>query len=269
MTGDAQRDPIEWDARAYDVLSEPQVEWGRRILASLELRGDEVAIDAGCGTGRLTAELAALLPRGRVIALDRSPSMLEAARSRLGDGEGRFEFRAVDLQRLDLVGVADLVFSTATFHWIPDHPALFARLFDALRPGGSLVAQCGGRGNLDRFAFRLEAIVAADRRLAALADPSALWEFADAETTAQRLRTAGFVDVRTWGQDALARLGDRETYRRFVRTVILRAHLEQLDEATGEALLDAVADAAGEDEPAFTLDYRRLNMVARRPAAEA
>src|SRR3954462_5800691 len=70
----------EWDATSYHRLSNPQYSWGRRVLARVAPRGDETIIDAGCGTGRLTVELAALVPRGRVLAVDLSENMLHQAR---------------------------------------------------------------------------------------------------------------------------------------------------------------------------------------------
>src|SRR5438552_1886335 len=140
----------EWDAGAYHRVADPQFEWGRRLLATLPLRGDETVIDAGCGTGRLTRLLLERLPSGRMIALDLSHRMLEAARANLEpDFPGRVEYLRLDLLDLDLTDVADLVFSTATFHWVPDHDRLFRNLATALRPGGRLAAQFGGKGNVD------------------------------------------------------------------------------------------------------------------------
>ena len=75
----------EWDAETYDEVSQPQFEWGMEVLGRLELRGDEVALDAGCGSGRVTAELAKRLPQGRVIAVDGSEAMIAKARERLGE----------------------------------------------------------------------------------------------------------------------------------------------------------------------------------------
>src|SRR3954453_1264720 len=134
-----------WDGAAYDRLSTPMEQLGREVMERLELRGDETILDAGCGSGRTTQPLMERVPDGRVIGVDASASMIDAARERLGD--------AADLRVADLVGLAlsgatvDVVFSTATFHWIADHDALFASLRRALRPGGRLVAQCGGGGN--------------------------------------------------------------------------------------------------------------------------
>ena len=77
---------LEWDASEYEAVSAPQTGWGAGFLEIFRqrrgLRGDEVVVDAGCGTGRVTELLLRHLPRGRVIAVDASGSMAEAARRR-------------------------------------------------------------------------------------------------------------------------------------------------------------------------------------------
>src|SRR4051812_5910503 len=131
-----------WDGAAYDRLSTPMEQLGREVMERLELRGDETILDAGCGSGRLTQLLIERVADGRVIGVDASASMIDAARERLGDAA---DLRVADLVGLDLgEATVDVVFSTATFHWIADHDALFAALRQALRPDGRLVAQCGG-----------------------------------------------------------------------------------------------------------------------------
>src|SRR4051795_3906007 len=135
-----------WDGAAYDRLSTPMEEMGREVMDRLELSCDETVLDAGCGSGRLTERLIECVPEGRVFGVDVSASMIDAARERLGS---EADLRVADLVGLDLDGeTADVVFSTATFHWIADHEALFASLRGVLRPGGRLVAQCGGAGNI-------------------------------------------------------------------------------------------------------------------------
>ncbi|MHB8242290.1 MAG: class I SAM-dependent methyltransferase, partial [Solirubrobacteraceae bacterium] len=74
----------EWDGNSYDRISATMEALGRDVLERLKLNGDELVIDAGCGSGRITEALIERLPHGRVIALDESPSMVEAAKQRLG-----------------------------------------------------------------------------------------------------------------------------------------------------------------------------------------
>jgi trans-aconitate methyltransferase len=231
------------------------------------VRGDERVIDAGCGSGRLTGELMALIPRGRLVAIDRSWNMLLTARANLRPAFGdRIAFAQIDLRRMPFVEWADLVFSTATFHWIRDHPALFSEIFRALGRGGRLFAQCGGGPNL-ADAHRLAEEVMKEGPFAKhFEDWRGVWEFASPETTALRLRDAGFVDVQTSLEPAPTTLADEASYRIFVRTVIYNPHLARLpDGALRERFLDAVTARAASQSPAFTLDYWRLNMEGVRP----
>src|SRR6188472_1546383 len=144
-----------WHGATYDRLSTPMEAMGREVLERLPLDGGETVIDAGCGSGRVTEGLLARLPRGRVIGVDASASMIDAACERLGD---RVELHVADLATLDLGVQADAILSTATFHWIADHDALFARLHAHLRPGGRLVAQCGGAGNAQNVQDAIAAV---------------------------------------------------------------------------------------------------------------
>ena len=120
----------EWEAGTYHRVSTPQVNWGRTVLARLPLTGTETVVDAGCGTGRLTAELLERVPNGHVIAVDRSANMLAEAEAHLAPRFGdRVSFHLADVQDLSLPEPVDAIFSTATFHWVPDHPRLFRALY--------------------------------------------------------------------------------------------------------------------------------------------
>src|SRR3954462_3408906 len=148
----------DWDGAAYQKLSEPQFRWGLAVLERMDLSGDETVLDLGCGSGRLTAKLLDRLPRGRGIAVDASPSMLEQARAQLATYGERVQFIESDALQLELDQVTNVVFSTATFHWILDHAKLFRVIFHALKPGGRLVAQCGGGANLAILKARADAL---------------------------------------------------------------------------------------------------------------
>ena len=259
--------PREWNATAYHRVAGPQTEWGRRVLSRLTVRGDERAIDAGCGTGRLTGELMESLPNGRLIAIDRSWNMLITARANLRPAFGsRIAYAQVELPRLPFHEWADLVFSTATFHWVPDHAALFRAIFASLRSGGRLFAQCGGGPNLAAAHRLAEEVMHAEPFAPYFADWTGIWEFATPEITAARLADAGFVDVQTSLEAAPTTLADEGSYREFVTTVIYNPHLARLPEGRlRQQFIDAITARAAEGDPPFTLDYWRLNLEAHRP----
>lgn len=198
----------DWDAATYDRIADPQARWGSDVLGWLELAGDELVLDAGCGTGRVTEQLLARLPRGRVIGLDISPAMLIEAARRLAPYGPRARLVCADLmQPLPLACQVDAVFSTATFHWITDHDRLFRNLAAVLRPGGQLVAQCGGAGNIARV---LEAV----RRLDD--NGAGPWLFATSEETARRLKATGFVDIQAWLYPAPVTLPPGEPFETYL-----------------------------------------------------
>jgi trans-aconitate methyltransferase len=265
--GDTSADAREWDATTYHRVSNPQFGWGQRVLDRVPLRGDETVVDAGCGSGRLTAELLGRLPNGRVIAVDRSENMLRMAREHLAPRFGdRVTFLCRDLAALDLDQVADVVFSTATFHWVLDHPGLFREIYRALKPGGLLVAQCGGGPNLERLHDRAAELAASSPFAPFFADWTGPWEFADDVTTSDRLRAAGLVEIETELEAAPTTLADAGEFAEFLTGVILRAHLERLpSDNLRTQFVASLTNQAAADDPPFFLDYWRLNMRGRRP----
>jgi trans-aconitate 2-methyltransferase len=243
-----------WDAATYDRISASMEALGRQVIARMELAGDEVVLDAGCGSGRVTEVLVDALPRGRVIAVDNSPEMIEVARGRLG---GRADVVTADLMELQLGAPVDAALCTATLHWIDDHDGVFARLHAALRPGGRLFAQCGGDGNIERIRA-IAARVGATPPFAAYLDGwRGPWNFPGADETAERLGRAGFSGIRCWLE---ASPYAPEDPREYIANMVVGPHRERLPEELREPFTDLVMEAL----PAPPLvDYVRLNIEAR------
>jgi len=255
----------EWDAGSYERVSEPQVEWGRAVLARIPLRGDEDVLDAGCGTGRVTRLIAERVPRGSVVGVDASAAMVDEAARRLADLAPRVRVRRTDLLELELDPPVDLVVSTATFHWILDHERLFARLHAALRPGGRLVAQCGGAGNIAGTLAAAGVVGTGPRYAAYLDGLPPRWAFPDPAATERRLAAAGFADARAWLEEAPARFDDAALAAEFLATVVLRCHLERLPEELRTPFAREVAARRTDPDGRVRIDYVRLNLQARRP----
>jgi trans-aconitate 2-methyltransferase len=246
--------PRDWDAATYDRVADPQTRWGAAVLERLSLVGDETVLDAGCGSGRVTELLVERVPRGRVIALDASPAMAEEARRRLSRFGDRVDYLVADLGRpfsLPDGKPVDAILSTATFHWVADHDALFRNLAAVTRPGGRLVAQCGGAGNI----ASIRAI------LATIGDG---WpgeaHYETSEATTDRLAAAGFTAIETWLQPEPTRFEAGEPLETFLRTVILGGHVARLAEADRDAFVHDLASRLAEP----VVDYVRLNIIATR-----
>lgn len=243
----------EWDAGTYDRLAAPMTARGTALVERIPLAPDARVLDAGCGTGQVTAHLLERLPRGEVIALDGSRAMLDQARDRLG-ADPRVTFVQADLTRpLPVEGGVDAVVSTSTFHWVPDHPGLFTRLAAVIRPGGLLAADFGGAGNIAAVLRVLEDLGVRDD----------VWNFPDLDATGRALGDAGFVDVELRRVERPHVPESDEALREYLRTVVLGSHLAVRSAQDGAALVEAVASAL----PGRVIDYVRVELVARLPGA--
>jgi trans-aconitate 2-methyltransferase len=245
----------DWDAATYDRISTPQQRWAAEQLDRLELVGDETVLDAGCGSGRVTLELCDRVPRGRVYAVDAAPDMVAHATAALA---GRAFVLHHDVAELALPEPVDLVFSNATFHWVPDHDALFAALARNLKPGGRLVAQCGGLGNIESVRAAAECTMARAPFEGHFAGWPRPWTYAGAQETAERLARAGFTEIETWLEERPTPMDDG---RCFLETVCLVRHLDPLAPELRGPFVDDVMRQLSEP---LVLDYVRLNMRARR-----
>ncbi len=242
--------PREWDAATYSSLTLPHERWGRGVLDRLRLTGDEVVLDAGCGTGRDAAELRARWPGVRLVALDGSQQMLAVARTRLGDK--RVTYVQADLMApLPIAEPVDAVMSVAAFHWVADHDLLFAHLAAVMRPGARLASDCGGRGNVADVTRAIAQVTGAG--------PSD-WEFADADVTRARLGAAGFdvEDVRL--RPDPFRCEDVDVLETYLATVVLGSHLDELPTEEHAAFVREVRLALSGP----VIDYVRLEIEAVR-----
>jgi trans-aconitate 2-methyltransferase len=264
----------EWNAETYHVVSRPHENWGAAVLARVPRSGITRAMDAGCGTGKITRALLELLPEASVTAVDYSQAMLDVARREYQPIYGdRVSFLQVDLsqaQASEFPDRYDLIFSTATFHWIHDHERLFGLLFDLLSTGGWLVAQCGGGPNLNRARAFASGLMQSERFARWFRDWQEPWYYADDVVTAERLRSSGFEAIETNLEEQPTEMHDAETYREYVRTVIFREHLAKIaDDGQKQAFVDALVANASESDPPYVLDYWRLNMKAHKPGIGA
>jgi trans-aconitate 2-methyltransferase len=257
--------PREWDAQTYDQISEPQYQWGLEVLDRLDPQAGESVIDAGCGSGRVTEKLLERLPDGRVVGVDGSAEMIKVAGEKFA-GDDRVTLIVSDLLDLtpDLLeqngapAAVDALFSTATFHWITDHDKLFSRIHSILRPGGRLVAQCGGEGNVAEHARAIATVATQPPYSAHFEDMTMMWNFANPAETEERLRNAGFAEISCWLEDKPIQ---PENAYDFTTTVTMGPHLTMLPEEKRRAFAEAVLELSPDP---LVLNYVRLNIGASR-----
>jgi trans-aconitate 2-methyltransferase len=260
-----QASGTDWDAQRYHRVAQPHAAWGANVLDRLRLRGHETVLDAGCGSGKVTAQLLERLPHGRVIGVDVSQTMLAEAATNLSHFQRRLTLSEANLldvdQAIDPRSV-DAVFSTATFHWIDDHPRLFRALHAVMRPGAQLVAQYGGGSNLADF-MRATDTVAEQPVYAGHLQNKHLWRFySSPEQTREDLNNAGFTSIETWLEASPQSFADAEALKDFARAVVLRVHLAALPEPLRDLFATEVIDQIHRRQGGYVLDYVRLNVDA-------
>jgi len=263
----------DWDAAKYHRISDPQVAWGRSVAARLAPAPGERILDLGCGTGRLTEEIAAA-PGIFVVGLDRSAAMLQepATRRRQGQTPGSgagsqtpgLAYVRGDGAALPFVAAFDAVFSTATFHWIPDHDRLFRSIHVALKKGGRFVAQGGGSGNLEHLYGRARRLMRSERYAPFFTSWSEPHHFENVADTERRLTTAGFERIDVSLVFAPVPFERPEAYAEFVAAVCLRHQVDSLPVEDRDGFMTRVTEEAIADDPPLTLDYWRLNISARK-----
>ena len=119
---------LEFDGSQYEKASAHQTQWGQELISFLSLSGTESILDLGCGDGRLTKQLAQLVPHGSVLGIDASAGMIQTAQQR---EENNLSFQQMDINAIDFREEFDVIFSNAALHWILDHRRLLRAAYCA------------------------------------------------------------------------------------------------------------------------------------------
>ena len=256
-----------WDAADYAANSAVQQTWARELIARLKLRGDEHVLDVGCGDGKVTAEIARVLPDGSVTGVDASVEMIAFAQRTFPVRKNpNLEFHVMDARKIKSTRRFDVVFSNAALHWVDDHEAILRGAASVLKPGGRLVISCGGKGNAhDVFlALRPEICLKRWRRFfRRMPKPYFFYSPADYEKWLPR---SGFriVDVRLTPKDAT--YAGREGFAAWLRTTWL-PYIQRLPEAVREEFITAVAERYVSKHPPDEGNLVHVRMVRLEIAA--
>jgi trans-aconitate 2-methyltransferase len=287
-----------WDAHTYDQVSRlVQYRWGQQVLQWRKWCGNEIVMDAGCGSGLLTKQLAKQVPRGKVYAVDIDSNMIKQAKNNLQFFDN-IEIMQSSFTDIRLPRKTDVIFSNSALHWIQDHRKAFQNFWEMLKPmnssnnnkdftvssngnntssnGGQLLIQCGGYGNLQRIITMLERITHLDQFKEYFTGWKQPWHFAKAEDTNKLLQEIGYVNTTLYSNTDCVILPNRRVYSKFVKTVVMKSYLEHLsrDNDDGidklkalflELFLDEVEKCTDKSNKCWFLDFVRLNIIAHRP----
>lgn len=145
-----------WDAGYYKENSNKQFQTGMAVLDKIRFKEDETVLDFGCGDGRLTAEIAKRVPKGTVLGIDISDSMISKAKETYGDSSKPSFVANLSFDRISAVDYHaenkfDRVISFDTFHWIDGQQKALENIYAALKPGGNFYLKMLATNPIDRM----------------------------------------------------------------------------------------------------------------------
>jgi trans-aconitate 2-methyltransferase len=198
----------EFDGNKYEKSSAHQKEWGSKLVADLELKGDERVLDLGCGDGANTALLAEALPRGQVVGIDASKGMIKTAQTR---EKANLSFRLMDIDRIEFKDEFDVIFSNAALHWVRDHERLLRNAYKALRESGRLRFNFAADGNCSHLYKVVRAAIKMPEFQSFFADFSWPWYMPPIAEYQQLVDRSKFKSAKVWGENADRYFPDIET----------------------------------------------------------
>jgi len=260
----------DWDATTYDYISNVIESWGRKTIEYRKWKGNEIVLDAGCGSGRLTKILSMKVPQGKVIAVDSDLSMIRLAKENLAKFSN-IEFIKMDVSEIELKEKVNVVFSNAVLHWILNHKKVFELFWQILKPDGHLLIQCGGHRNLTKTLSIFNKVCKSKEFYNYFSNNKGdhiwnqTWYFAKKEDTEKILQEIGFRNIQVFLEDKEAKFNNKEEYFLYIKTIVLIPYLKYL---SNKKLKDKFAKSIVEEietnakELQWKLDYVRLNINA-------
>jgi trans-aconitate methyltransferase len=254
----------EFDPEKYLQASHHQKDWGNRLIDELDLRGDEVILDLGCGEGLLTAKLASLVPRGGAVGMDSSVSMIAAAKR---SERPNLTFLCRDIDDLDFHEGFDIVFSNAALHWVKDHDALLHNVHRALKPGGLVRFNFAGDGNCSNFFSVVRELMASPKFSRYFEHFDWPWYMPTVESYQEKVRSTSLFDFQVWGEVA-DRSFSAQAMADWIEQPSIVPLLEQIASDDKETFRDdciaMMLDRTGQKDGTYFETFRRINLLARK-----
>lgn len=255
----------EFDGRKYEQASTHQKQWGARLIEELELQGNESVLDLGCGDGTLTAQIAELLPTGRVIGIDASRGMIDAAQPKAREN---LSFVCMDINCLDFSAEFDVIFSNATLHWLKDHGRLYQRLGKSLRDGGRIRFNFAGEGNCSNFLRVIREAMSRGDFAEYFADFQWPWYMPTIDEYATLVESTGLTDVDVWGENADRFFADVDTMVRWIDQPSIVPFLASIPEKQKsdfrEFVVRRIIEETKLDDGRCFETFRRINLYAKK-----
>lgn len=247
---------IHWDSKLYNEQHRFVSDYGADVLQWLDAKAGENILDVGCGTGDLAAKIQEA--GAKVLGVDASADMIELAKQNYPT----IYFERKDAAALDYKREFDAVFSNATFHWIENQRGLLRGIYKALKHGGRLVAEFGGKGNVKSIT---DAIDQAAKELGLEHKViSSFWFFPSIAHYANLLESSGFETEQMWLFDRPTKLTGEDGMLKWINQFAQHAFVNLNDEETKSVsgLAVSILKPAHFKNGDWIADYKRLRIKA-------
>ncbi|MDD1779499.1 MAG: methyltransferase domain-containing protein [Candidatus Helarchaeota archaeon] len=258
----------EFEANFYDSKAVVQYQLGLKLIDQLQIQDGETILDIGCGTGRLTLELAKRTPNGSVIGLDRNSDMIKKALENLGHNKeliAKTVFIEEDILHYEPSLQFNAIYSNSALHWVQETQALYQKIYALLAPGGRLAAQMPAKGSLNKFTD----IFLKPIHMLNLTSLFKNWDypikFIPVKTLQRILSSIGYVDLKVWEEDQQIQFHSPQEVLDFLKTASLVPILSRLPPETKEEYLNCLLDLIKQQvAELLNVNMRRLYVNARK-----
>jgi trans-aconitate methyltransferase len=254
----------EFDGKKYEKASAHQKEWGNKLISELELRGNEKILDLGCGDGKLSENLAALVPDGLVLGIDASHGMIKVAKQK---EKANLKFTLMDINELELPDKFDVIFSNATLHWVKDHRRLWKNIKNILADNGIIRFNFAADGNCAHFFKVVQTAIKLPEYKEYFKSFVWPWYMPGLEEYEKIVRPLDFSEIKIWGENADRLFPDEEAIVGWINQPSIVPFLKYIDDPeTKEKFRNFVIEHVLQDtkqENGYFETFRRINVFVK------
>jgi len=258
----------EFEANFYDSKAVVQFQLGLKLIDQLQIQDGETILDIGCGTGRLTLELAKRTPNGSVVGLDRNSDMIKKALENLGSSKVLITntlFIEEDILHYETPLQFNAIFSNSALHWVQETQELYQKIYALLVPGGRLAAQMPAKGSLNKFIEIFMQPIHTLHLSAYFKNWDYPIKFHPPKTLLRILSSIGYTDINIWEEDQQIQFHSPQEVLDFLKTASIVPILSQLPPEKKELYLNCLLDIIKQQvEELLNVNMRRLYINAKR-----
>jgi len=256
----------EFDGKKYEKASAHQKEWGNKLISEFKLTGNEKILDLGCGDGKLTENLSALVPNGFVLGIDASQGMIDVARQKEKDN---LKFRLSDINKLELLpDKFDIIFSNATLHWIKDHKKLWKNLKNILSDNGIVRFNFAADGNCEYFFKTIRTAIKMDEYKEYFIDFEWPWYMPTIEEYEEIIKPLSFSETKIWGENADRLFPDKESIIGWINQPSIVPLLKYIKESKKENfrnfVIEHILQDTAQKNGGYFETFRRINIFVKK-----